>query len=440
MRVDFVVQPVSGRPPAGSVAVPGDKSISHRALILAALAEGETRIHGLLASEDCLNTLQAMQALGIDIRPDGEDWLVQGRGLCGLQAPVGPIDCGNSGTGMRLLAGLLAAQPFDSELVGDASLMQRPMRRIADPLNAVGAAITTDSDGTPPLRIQGSQALRDIDYAMPMASAQVKSALLLAALAAGRHARITEPAVSRNHTETLLQGFGVPLERQGSVIALEPVPKLDSPGRLEVPGDLSSAAFFLVLGLLQEGAAIQLEGVGINATRDGLLRVLTRMGARFELERRDRGSGEGWADIDVEPSALRAVDIDADDVALAIDEIPVLLVAAACAEGTTRLRGAAELRVKESDRLAAMAAGLRALGIEVTEYADGLDVTGGKLQGGEVDSFGDHRIAMAFAIAATVAQGPVTIRNVANVATSYPRFRGDLSSLGIDIKEIEVSE
>ena len=437
MPRDFLVTPgavIAG----GDVRVPGDKSISHRAAILAALGEGVVEIHGFLEGEDCLNTLRAVESLGIGIERGNGVIRVHGRGLCGLQAPQAPIDCGNSGTGMRLLAGVLAAQPFTSELVGDASLMRRPMRRITEPLNAIGAAIVATDVGTPPLRISPPhEKLRPIRYELPVASAQVKSALLLAGLCAGVPVELTEPDTSRDHTERMLAAAGVRIERNGRRLHMEPSPAFHLGERLDIPADLSSAAFWLVLAAIHPQANISLEKIGVNPSRDGVLRLLERMGARLDLKNRREPGGEPVADIEARHATLTAIEIDAADVALAIDEIPILLVAAACADGTTRLRGAGELRVKESDRLAAMAAGLRALGIRVEEYPDGLDVTGGKFSGGEVDSHGDHRIAMAFAVAATVATGPVRIRNIDNVATSYPRFRQDLAGLGADIQELE---
>ena len=437
MPRDFLVNPgaaITG----GAVRVPGDKSISHRAAILGALGEGSVTIHGFLEGEDCLNTLRAVESLGIRVDRDGDLIRVHGRGLCGLKAPAEPIDCGNSGTGMRLLAGVLAAQPFASELVGDESLLRRPMRRIAEPLNAAGAAIETSADGNPPLQFSPPvNGLRPISYALPVASAQLKSALLLAGLCAGVAVELTEPGCSRDHTERMLAAAGVPIDVSGQRLRMEPVPAFRLGDRLDVPADLSSAAFWLVLAAIQPQAHIRLENIGVNPSRDGVLRLLERMGARIRRDNPREQGGEPVADLECSAATLTAIDIDAADVALAIDEIPILLVAAACADGTTRLRGAGELRVKESDRLAAMASGLRTLGIAVEEYDDGLDVTGGRFGAGEIDSRGDHRIAMAFAVAATVAEGPVRIRNVENVATSYPGFCAALAGLGADIREHE---
>lgn len=443
MRRDFIVTPQAGQPVVGEVEVPGDKSISHRAILLAALGEGRKVLRGMLRSEDCMNTLAAIQALGVSVVDDADSVSIEGRGFCGLQAPAVAIDCGNSGTGMRLLAGVLCTQPFDSVLTGDESLNRRPMRRIADPLNAAGAKIGTEPGGTPPLRIAGGQKFRDIAYGLPVASAQVKSALLLAALTAGVSAKITEPDVSRDHTERMLAAYGVKIRQQQSgerrIITMQPAERLEVPNEISIPRDLSSAAFHLVLAALLPGSHVSLRKVGVSPSRDGVLRILARMGTAVSRENTS-DDGEPQADLASRHAALKAVDIDARDVALAVDEIPILLIAAACADGTTRLRGAAELRVKESDRLAAMAAGLKALGITVAEYPDGLDVTGGAFAGGEVDSCGDHRIAMAFAVAGAVAEGPVRIRNVANVATSYPGFRSDLASLGVKIEEVGIEE
>lgn len=442
MPHDYIVTPGSSRPIAGAVTVPGDKSISHRAAILAALGEGPVTIHGFLDGEDCRNTLRAIASLGIDVEAgantaEGRGSItIHGRGLCGLSAPAAVIDCGNSGTGLRLLAGLLAAQPFDSELCGDESLQRRPMGRIIDPLQLMGARIDA-TDGKPPLRIHGRQELQAIHYELPMASAQVKSAILLAGLAAGVPVSVSEPATSRDHTERMLAACGVGIEKTGNTVRLDPVPRLAVPRAIRIPRDLSSAAFWLVLAAISDESEIRTGRVGVNPTRSGVLQLLQRMSAKLQIDNESEQSGEPVADITSSTTGLRAIDIDADDVSLAIDEIPILLIAAACANGTTRLRGAAELRVKESDRLSAMAAGLRAMGIRVEEYPDGLDVTGGVLQGGEVDSHGDHRIAMAFAVAAAVASGPVRIRHIDNVATSYPAFRRDMAALGIEIQEIE---
>lgn len=417
----------------GTLSVPGDKSVSHRALILSALAEGETVIHGLLESDDCLATVAALRALGVDVEKRGSDWHVAGRGLHGLRAPDKAIDCGNSGTAMRLLAGVLAGLPFEATLTGDASLSRRPMRRVAEPLGEMGASIETTTAGTAPLVVRGTSGLRAIEYRLPVPSAQVKSALLLAGLRAEGAMRVIEPGISRDHTERMLAAFNVRVERRGKAVVLEGPARLISPGVVDVPGDLSSAAFFLVLAAIAPGCRIELLNVGINPSRDGVLRLLARMGGRIEIRnRRETRGGEPVADLVGESAPLQGIEISPEDVALAIDEIPALLVAAACARGSTVIRGAAELRVKESDRLALMARNLQALGIAVEEDHDGLVVEGGRFQGGTVDAAGDHRIAMAFAVAGAVAGGPVTIMHAENIKTSYPGFAEDARRVGLN--------
>lgn len=434
----LIIRPGTVR--GGVLAVPGDKSVSHRALILSALADGETKIHGFLDSADCLATAEALRQLGVSVRMANaasheSEVIVSGVGLHGLKKNIESINCGNSGTAMRLLAGVLSGQPFTSTLIGDESLSRRPMRRVADPLASMGANIRTAPNGTPPLRVAGYRPLHAIDYRLPVASAQVKSAILLAGLYADAPVRVTEPDVSRDHSERMLGAFGVSLKRTGSSISISPPQKLVTPGAIDVPGDLSSAAFFLVLGAIVPGCRIELSNVGINPTRDGILRLLGRMGASVAIRHRgETRGGEPVADLIVEASQLQGIDVSAADVALAIDEIPVLLIAAACATGRTVIRGAAELRVKESDRLHAMAAGLRAQDIAVEEFADGIAVEGGRLRGGEVDSDGDHRVAMAFAVAGAVAEGETRIRNTENIATSYPGFVADARRLGLEIE------
>lgn len=426
--------------PSGRVRVPGDKSISHRALILSALAKDETVIHGLLESADCLATADAMRQLGASIERSPQTCrepyeVVQGLGLHGLRASVAHIDCGNSGTAMRLLAGVLAGQPFDSVLVGDESLSRRPMRRIAEPLSAMGASIETSGSGTPPLRIRGRRPLSAIEYRLPVPSAQVKSAVLLAGLFADGETRVIESGISRDHTERLLPAFGVSLARSNGVVSVSPPEMLRSPGRIDVPGDLSSAAFLFAAAAMTPGASVTVENVGINPTRTGVLDLLSRMGATVEIENHRNFSGEPVADVRVSGGDLRGIEISGGEVALAIDEIPVLLAVAALADGETVVRGAGELKVKESDRLAAMADGLRALGIETELLADGIRVRGGRPLGGVVDSHGDHRIAMSFAVLGQRAAGPVEIHDCANIATSFPGFVQRMREAGLDISE-----
>lgn len=418
---------------AGRLRVPGDKSISHRALLLGAIARGRSEVDGFLASEDCLATMAAMRAMGVTIAHGGERVVVDGVGLHGLRAPAGPLDLGNSGTAIRLLAGLLAGQPFDSELVGDASLMRRPMARVAEPLNRMGASVET-SAGRPPLRIRGGQALRGIDFTLPVASAQVKSAVLLAGLYATGETLVRGSGASRDHTERMLMSMGVDLtvEEQGDIRL--------RPGRgpeamdMRVPGDLSSAAFFLLGGCLAAEDELVIEGVGINPTRVGVLGILQSMGAELRVENRRMEGREPVADLHVRRSRLRGIEVPPAAVPLAIDEFPALFIAAAAAEGVTRVSGAEELRHKESDRIAVMAAGLRALGVEVEETPDGALIHGGRLGGGEIDSHGDHRIAMAFAMASLVASGPIRIRDTANVATSFPGFPALARQAGLDLE------
>ncbi len=406
----------------GRLRVPGDKSISHRSIMLGSLAEGVTEVGGFLEGEDALATLKAFRALGVTIEGPGDGRVrIEGVGLHGLKAPAGPLDLGNSGTSMRLLAGLLAGQAFDSELVGDRSLMSRPMRRVTGPLAQMGARIDTTEAGTAPLRIHGGQRLRGIDYRMPVASAQVKSCLLLAGLYAEGRTCVHEPAPTRDHTERMLAGMGYPVDVSGGTACLSGGGSLRAT-RIEVPADISSAAFFLVGASIAPGSELLLEHVGINPTRTGVLDILERMGADIEVLNPRETGGEPVADLRVRAAPLRGIEIPPELVPLAIDEFPALFVAAACAEGTTVLTGAEELRVKESDRIQVMADGLQALGVEAHPTADGMVIHGGPIAGGRVHSHGDHRIAMAFAMAALRASGPVDIDDCANVNTSFPGF------------------
>jgi len=437
--VEYIVQP--GGRVEGRIRVPGDKSISHRAIMLGALAEGVTEVSGFLQGEDALATLNALRSLGVTIEgPGGGDLAadavrIHGVGLEGLKPAAGPIDVGNSGTTMRLLAGLLAGQPFATTLVGDASLSARPMERIAEPLRQMGAEVeTTGEAGTPPLTLRGRRPLRPIRYSLPMASAQVKSCLLLAGLYADGHSRITEPAPTRDHTERMLAGMGYALERQGATTVLAGGGRLQATP-IEVPGDISSAAFFMVAASLVPGSDLTLEHVGVNPTRTGIIDLLQQMGARVELLNRRETSGEPVADIRVRHAALRGIDIPRELVPLAIDEFPALFIAAACAEGQTRLTGAAELRVKESDRIQVMADGLTQMGVSAEPLADGMVISGlgpeGRLGGATLDSQRDHRIAMAMAVAGLRARAPIHIRGADIVATSFPDFVERARSLGL---------
>ncbi|PWG63470.1 3-phosphoshikimate 1-carboxyvinyltransferase [Sediminicurvatus halobius] len=407
---------------SGALRVPGDKSISHRAVMLGALAEGTTEIGGFLEGADALATLAAFRALGVEAEGPRRGRLrIRGVGLHGLRAPDGPLDLGNSGTSMRLLAGLLAGQAFDSTLLGDASLMRRPMRRVTEPLAAMGARIDTSAEGTAPLRIHGGQRLRGIDYALPVASAQVKSALLLAGLYADGETRVTEPAPTRDHTERLLAGFGYPVHRDGASVRLSGGGRLQG-GPIVVPADISSAAFFLVGASIAPGSALVLEHVGLNPTRTGVIGILRRMGADIEIEDQREVGGEPVGRIAVRHAPLYGIEIPPELVPLAIDEFPAIFVAAACAQGETRLAGAEELRVKESDRIQVMADGLAALGITAEPQPDGIRIQGGRLGGGQVRAHGDHRIAMAFAMAGLAAEDEILIDDCTEVDTSFPGF------------------
>lgn len=435
--INFIARP--GGQVVGRARVPSDKSISHRSIMLGSLAEGVTQVEGFLEGEDSLATLQAFRDMGVVIEgPHHGRVTINGVGLHGLQAPPGPLYVGNSGTSMRLLAGLLAGQAFDTVLTGDASLSKRPMARVAKPLREMGAQIETANEGRPPLRITGDSMLMGMDYDMPMASAQVKSCLLLAGLYARGNTSVTEPAPTRDHTERMLKGFGYPVEVKGSRVTIEPGHKLQA-CKIDVPADISSAAFFMVAASITPGADLTLEHVGINPTRIGVINILRAMGGDLELLNEREVGGEPVADIRVRHAALKGIDIPIDQVPLAIDEFPVLFVAAACAEGETILRGAEELRVKESDRIQVMADGLQALGVSAEPTPDGIVIQGGPIQGGEVESHDDHRIAMSFSVAALRAEGEIRIRNCANVATSFPGFVELAQSVGMQLQVEETA-
>ena len=418
----------------GRIRVPGDKSISHRSIMLGSIAEGVTEINGFLEGEDSLATLKAFRAMGVAIEgPEDGRVMVHGVGLHGLKAPTAPLDLGNSGTSMRLLSGLLAGQAFDAEVIGDHSLMSRPMRRVTEPLARMGAQIGTTVQGTAPLRIEGGRELRGISYNMPVASAQVKSCLLLAGLYASGCTCIKEPAPTRDHTERMLSGMGYPVSSQGGKVCLEGGGRLTAT-LIDVPADISSAAFFLVGASIAPGSDLLLEHVGVNPTRTGVLEILKLMGADIEISHRREVGGEPVADLRVRSAPLRGIDIPRAQVPLAIDEFPVLFIAAACAQGRTLLTGAEELRVKESDRIQVMADGLRALGIQAEPTDDGMVIQGGQISSGRVDSAGDHRIAMSFAMAALRADGPISIDDCANVNTSFPDFVELSSAIGLRIQ------
>lgn len=427
----FLAQP--GGSLSGRIRVPGDKSISHRSIMLGSLAEGTTEVEGFLEGEDALATIQAFRDMGVVIEgPHHGRVTVHGVGLHGLKAPAGPLYMGNSGTSMRLLSGLLAAQPFDTELTGDPSLSKRPMNRVAKPLREMGAQIETGPEGRPPLRIKGNAPLKGIHYDLPMASAQVKSCLLLAGLYAEGQTSVTEPAPTRDHTERMLRGFGYPVEVEGATARVESGHKLTAT-HIEVPADISSAAFFLVAASIAEGSELVLEHVGINPTRTGVIDILKLMGGDLTLENQRVVGGEPVADIRVRSAKLKGIEIPEELVPLAIDEFPVLFVAAACAEGRTVLRGAEELRVKESDRIQVMADGLKTLGVKAEPTADGIVIDGGPIGGGEVWAHGDHRIAMSFSVAALRASAPIRIHDCANVATSFPNFLALCGEVGVRV-------
>jgi 3-phosphoshikimate 1-carboxyvinyltransferase len=429
---DYVVEPSAGI--AGRVRVPGDKSISHRALMFGAIASGTTRVDGFLEGEDCLATLHAVASLGVNVqRPAAGEVVIEGVGLRGLGRPRSVLDMGNAGTAMRLFMGLLSAQGFDSELVGDESLMRRPMERVAMPLRAMGAQIET-REGRPPVRIRGGATLRGLRYEMPVASAQVKSAVLLAGLYAEGETTVVEPAVTRDHTERMLQSFGANVAARGGTATVLPAAQLEAV-RISVPGDFSSAAFFIVAACIGAREPFVIEGVGVNPTRTGLLEMLALMGADLRLINHRNAGAEPVADIEVRPSRLRGIRVPERLVPLAIDEFPAFFIAAACADGETLVTGAEELRVKESDRIAVMALGLDALGVRNEVLADGLRIEGGPIGGGVIDSRGDHRVAMSFAVASLRASSPIEIRDVANVATSFPGFAATARSVGLRLAE-----
>jgi len=421
----------------GEIVVPGDKSISHRALLLGAIAEDPVTISGLLEGEDCRATRAALTALGAEFREGSNgEVLAGGQGPGVLCASDQPLDMGNSGTGIRLLCGLLAGLGIEAELTGDESLIQRPMERVAGPLRTMGAIIESRS-GRPPLRLAGGARLTGIDYAMPVASAQVKSAVLLAGLFASGRTSVQQPGLCRDHTERMLRTLGVPVEFDSSHAALTGPARLRG-GCIDVPGDFSSAAFFIVAGLLAADDGLTIRNVGINPTRTGLLDILRLMGGSIELVgRRDLGA-EPVADLHVRKSELAGIDVPEELVAPAIDEFPVLFVAAAAARGVTRVTGAEELRVKETDRIATMADALTAIGVNAVATPDGMVVEGGAITGGQVTSGGDHRVAMSMAVAGLLASGEITIDDTANVATSFPGFVPLASSIGFDLAEVSL--
>lgn len=429
--MEFLVAP--GGSIHGEARVPGDKSISHRSVMLGAMATGETSVKGFLQGEDALATVAAFRALGVEIEgPRKGAMRIQGVGLRGLREASTRLDMGNSGTSMRLLCGILAGQDFASELVGDASLMGRPMQRVITPLTRMGATIVSGDGGRPPLKISGGSSLRGIHYDLPMASAQVKSCVLLAGLFAEGETSVTEPAPTRDHTERMLRGFGYELQSRDGVTSLRGGGQLRG-CEIDVPSDISSAAFLMVAASIAPGSELLLTHVGVNPTRTGVISILKLMGADITLSNEREVGGEPVADIFVRSASLKGIDIPRDLVPLAIDEFPVLFIAAACAEGRTVLRGAEELRVKESDRIASMAEGLTTLGVSNEVLDDGIIIDGGPISGGTIRTFHDHRIAMSFAVAALRAENEIRILDCDHVATSFPDFDALTRGLGLQI-------
>jgi 3-phosphoshikimate 1-carboxyvinyltransferase len=428
---------------SGSLRVPGDKSISHRSIMLGAIADGVTRVEGFLEGEDALSTMNAFRALGVTIEgPDQGRVSVHGVGREGLKTPAVPLDCGNSGTSMRLMSGLLAGQNLRATMTGDESLSGRPMRRVTDPLALMGANISSAEGGRPPLNIAPVASLKAIDYTLPMASAQVKSAVLLAGLYADGVTTVTEPAPTRDHTERMLKGFGVQVQVEGPRVSIAGGQRLTA-CHIDVPADISSAAFFLVAASIAEQADITVRHVGINPTRTGVIDILKLMGADLELLNQREVGGEPVADIRVRSAQLKGIDIPEHLVPLAIDEFPVLFIAAANALGRTTLTGAEELRVKESDRIAVMADGMKLCGIQAQATPDGMVIeglghlSGCRYAGATVESHGDHRIAMSFTVAALRASSEMNVLNAKNVATSFPNFVELAKHIGFDLTVVQ---
>jgi len=444
-NLQFIVQP--GGALTGHMRVPGDKSISHRSIMLGALAEGVTEVSGFLEGEDSLNTLRCFRRMGVKIE-DPETLgaghvRIHGVGLHGLKKPDGTLWLGNSGTSMRLMSGIIAGQDFDAVMEGDKSLSGRPMRRVTEPLALMGAHIDTQEGGRPPLRVHGGSHLKGINYVMPMASAQVKSCVLLAGLYATGETCVTEPAPTRDHTERMLQGFGYEVRRVAgeggvSTVCLTGGGVLKATN-IDVPADISSAAFFLVAASIAPGSDLVLEHIGVNPTRTGVIEILRLMGANIEMLNERTVGGEPVADLRVRSAELKGIAIPEALVPLAIDEFPALFIAAACAQGETVLTGAEELRVKESDRIQVMADGLLALGVDAEPTPDGMVIRGGTMHGGRVTTHGDHRIGMSFAIAALRATGEIRIDDCENVNTSFPGFVALAQRAGLRIRAEQVS-
>jgi len=431
-QINYIVKP--GGKLSGEFRVPGDKSISHRSIMFGAIADGTTHVTGFLQGEDSLNTLKAFRAMGVEIDEPNEkgEVTIKGVGINGLKAPDSEIDLGNSGTSIRLMSGLLAGQAFDVVLSGDRSLSKRPMKRVTDPLALMGAKVDTGEGGRPPLKIHGGSAIQGINYSMPMASAQVKSCILLAGMYANGKTCVTEPATTRDHTERMLNAFAYPVVTDGNRMCIEGGGRLTACD-IDVPADISSAAFYMVGGSIAKDSDITLLHVGINPTRTGVIDILKLMGANIELINERVVGGEPVADIRVRSAQLKGINVPERLVPLAIDEFPVLFVAAACADGKTMITGAEELRVKESDRIQVMADGLLAIGVDAEATADGMIINGGSIKGGKVHSRDDHRIAMAFTMASLRAESDIIIEDCENVNTSFPNFIGLANRAGISV-------
>jgi len=420
----------------GDISVPGDKSISHRAIMLASIAQGQSHVTGFLEGEDCLATMNAFQQMGVQIDRVGEGELcIHGVGRDGLAQPDKTLDLGNSGTSMRLLTGLLAGQAIETELVGDGSLMKRPMRRVCDPLSKMAANVETSDDGTPPVSIKPVNQLQAISYELPVASAQVKSAILLAGLYAHGTTIVKESKTTRDHTERMLRSFKYPLEVSAGCVSLQGGQQLQATN-IQVPADISSAAFFIVAACIAEEGKITIHNVGMNPTRTGVIDILREMNANIEIHNEAMMGGEPTASITASASQLQGINVPTHLVPSAIDEFPIICVAAACAEGITRVTNAEELRVKESDRISQVAEGLKILGIDVEEFEDGLTIVGGEFSGGLIESGHDHRVAMAFSVASLRANAPIEITDCQNVATSFPGFVELANSTGLNIRVI----
>jgi 3-phosphoshikimate 1-carboxyvinyltransferase len=433
-NTNFRTEP--GNSITGKVIIPGDKSISHRAIILAAVADGESRIKNFSQGEDTLATIRVFQKMGVNIANDGDTVVVKGTGLHGLYAENPTLDFGNSGTSVRLLAGLLSAQNFDSKLIGDESLMKRPMFRIINPLQKMNAKISCTDAGTLPIKIEGGQKTQSIKYELPIVSAQLKSCLLLAGLYAEGTTKIIENVATRDHTERMLANFSHSVTKKGNQISIRKANRLIG-CEIIVPGDFSSAAYFIIAAILTPNSNVILENVGVNPTRNAMIKIMKLMGADIELRNERLESGEPVATVYAKTSKLVGIDIPEELVPIAIDELPIILVAAACAKGETKLSGAVELRVKESDRIQSMLDGFISLGIKAKALEDGMIIEGGgQFNGGVINSNNDHRIAMAFSVAGIIAKDPIIINSCKNVATSFPEFINTAKHLGMNIEYV----